>query len=318
MEQPSYYAILSANVRYDKNISDKAKLLFADITALSNKYGYCTASNNYFAELFDVKKETISRNISSLEKAGHVKVELVYKGKEVIQRRIYPITQTSIPIDKNINTPIDKKEDTLLTKTSIPIDKNMLTPIDENVKENITSINTTRNNITSSNSSATTADELSKMNPFEYYEEAQFGLLTSVIHNDMNYYIDKFGDEGQEIVKLGLEIAAYRGPEKTNWSYVKGILNNWLRTTHRTVEEIKAYEKQEATLRANKAQNYRNSSSKEMTPEWINKQSVEVPAHNNTNELSEDELEKEREKLRKELEESAREFEDKGGVRHHA
>ncbi|WP_157821045.1 DnaD domain protein [Macrococcoides caseolyticum] len=318
MEQPSYYAILSANVRYDKNISDKAKLLFADITALSNKYGYCTASNNYFAEIFDVTKETISRNISSLEKAGHVKVELIYKGKEVIQRRIYPITQTSIPIDKNVNTPIDEKEDTLLTKKSIPIDKNMITPIDENVKENITSINTTRNNITSSNSSTTTAEDLNKMNPFEYYEEAQFGILTSVIHNDMNYYIDKFGDEGQDIVKLALEIAAYRGPEKTNWSYVKGILNNWLRTTHRTVEDIKAYEKQEATLRSNKAQSFRNNTSKEMTPEWMNKPSDEVPAHNNSNELSDDELEKEREKLRKELEESAREFEDKGGVRHHA
>nr|WP_269800113.1 DnaD domain protein [Macrococcus caseolyticus] len=156
------------------------------------------------------------------------------------------------------------------------------------------------------------------MNPFEYYEEAQFGILTSVIHNDMNYYIDKFGDEGQDIVKLALEIAAYRGPEKTNWSYVKGILNNWLRTTHRTVEDIKAYEKQEATLRSNKAQSFRNNTSKEMTPGWINNQSEKAPMCNDTNELSDDDLEKEREKLRKELEESAREFEDKGGVRHHA
>ena len=272
MEQPSYYAILSANVRYDKNISDKAKLLFADITALSNKNGYCTASNNYFAELFDVKKETISRNISSLEKNGHVKVELVYRGKEVIQRRIYPITQTSIPIDKKINTSIDENKEPLLTKNSIGIDENMLTPIDENVKENITSINNTRSNNTSSNSKekTTTTDDLQSMNPFQYYEEAQFGILTSPVSIDIDYYINQFGEEGEGVVKLALEIAAFRGPSKTNWSYVKGILNNWLRTTHRTVEGIKAYEKQESAQRANKNNTYKQQASRELTPAWIN------------------------------------------------
>ncbi|MBK3956922.1 alpha/beta hydrolase, partial [Staphylococcus haemolyticus] len=42
-EQPSYYSIITANVRYDNRLTDSEKLLFAEITSLSNKYGYCTA-----------------------------------------------------------------------------------------------------------------------------------------------------------------------------------------------------------------------------------------------------------------------------------
>ncbi|MDU0433897.1 helix-turn-helix domain-containing protein [Staphylococcus haemolyticus] len=139
-EQPSYYSIITASVRYDNRLTDSEKLLFAEITSLSNKYGYCTATNSYFAKLYEVVKETISRRISNLNKYGYLKIELVKNGNEVKQRKMYPLTQSSIPIDAKINTPIDNSVNT---------------PIDANVKENNTSINNTRLNTTSINISAT-------------------------------------------------------------------------------------------------------------------------------------------------------------------
>ncbi|HDZ8789600.1 TPA: conserved phage C-terminal domain-containing protein [Staphylococcus aureus] len=106
-EQPSYYSIITANVRYDNRLTDSEKLLFAEITSLSNKYGYCTASNGYFATLYNVVKETISRRISNLIKFGYLKIEIIKEGNEVKQRKMYPLTQSSMPIDAKINTPID-------------------------------------------------------------------------------------------------------------------------------------------------------------------------------------------------------------------
>lgn len=140
-EQPSYYSIITANVRYDNRLTDSEKLLFAEITSLSNKYGYCTATNSYFARLYEVVKETISRRISNLTKYGYLKIETVKDGKQIKQRKMYPLTQSSIPIDVKINTPIDNSVNT---------------PIDANVKENNTSINTTSiNNINRTDNSAT-------------------------------------------------------------------------------------------------------------------------------------------------------------------
>lgn len=130
-EQPSYYSILTANVRYDKRLKANEKLLFSEITALSNKNGYCTAKNSYFARLYDVAVETVSRWVSHLVKYGYLKREEIRDNKtnEIIERKLYPITNPKIEDDN------ERFSDTG------GIDKKINTPIDEKVKENITSIN---------------------------------------------------------------------------------------------------------------------------------------------------------------------------------
>jgi uncharacterized phage protein (TIGR02220 family) len=76
-EQPNYYGILPANVRYDKNLPANAKLLYSEITALAQKDGYCYASNGYFAELYDVSDRSISEWINKLSQNGYIEVQLV-------------------------------------------------------------------------------------------------------------------------------------------------------------------------------------------------------------------------------------------------
>lgn len=129
-EKPSYWSVLPATVRYSKNLKPAEKLLYSEITALSNKNGYCHAKNNYFAELYSVDKSTVSRWISNLQKNDFLKIVIIRDDKkQVVERKIYPEYNT--PIDEKINTPID----------------NLInTPIDEKVKENNTSINKIKNN----------------------------------------------------------------------------------------------------------------------------------------------------------------------------
>lgn len=89
-DKPNYYAIIPANVRYDKNVTPNAKLLYAEITALCNKYGYCYATNQYFQNLYGVSKQSISNWLSQLEKNHYIKRELIYRegSKEILQRHI--------------------------------------------------------------------------------------------------------------------------------------------------------------------------------------------------------------------------------------
>ena len=70
--EKSYYAVIPAFVRYSKEVSNGAKLLYAEITALCNEKGYCWATNAYFAELYGKSGDTIGRWISELARAGFI------------------------------------------------------------------------------------------------------------------------------------------------------------------------------------------------------------------------------------------------------
>ena len=72
-EQPNYYAIIPANVRYDTNLNSNSKLLYGEISALSNKNGYCIATNEYFASLYNVSTRTITEWIKLLEDFLYIK-----------------------------------------------------------------------------------------------------------------------------------------------------------------------------------------------------------------------------------------------------
>ena len=101
MTKPTYYAIIPAKVRYS-SLKPNAKLLYGEITALSNKLGYCFATNNYFAELYRVNKNTVSRWLTDLKKLGFITITIERDSNNEITKRI-------IGIDKKDDTPIDKK-----------------------------------------------------------------------------------------------------------------------------------------------------------------------------------------------------------------
>ena len=117
----SYYAIIPANVRYDTYLTANAKLLYGEITALCNEKGYCWATNDYFANLYNVSKKSISTWISQLINKNYIFSKIIYKenSKEIFYRYLQICND---PMEENVNTPME-----------------------ENVKENNTNINNTIN-----------------------------------------------------------------------------------------------------------------------------------------------------------------------------
>lgn len=138
MDNPSYYAIIPANVRYDKRLKANEKLLYGEITSLAQKNGICWATNEYFAELYDVRKEQISRWISNLVKFNYIKLKLMYKDdtKQIIGRYLSIIICE--PTD-DFMPPIAQKDNTSCVNTHDPHAEKRNTPIAQKRKDNSTS-----------------------------------------------------------------------------------------------------------------------------------------------------------------------------------
>lgn len=121
--EPGYWAVIPAQVRYAPEIPAGAKLLYGEISSLTDQRGYCYASNAYFAELYGVGVRTVQRWLDALKSAGLIRIADDAGGSD--QRKIYagvnplaePATEMSPPHDKNVMAP--------MTEMSRPHDKNV-------------------------------------------------------------------------------------------------------------------------------------------------------------------------------------------------
>lgn len=217
-EKPSYYSIITADVRYDERLKPNEKLLYSEITALSNKYGYCTATNSYFSKLYRADKSTVSRWVSHLEKCGYVQVEQTRDGKRIVQRKIYPVA-----------TP-------LLTKKSIPYAQKDQYPIDKKVKGNITRVNTTSVNMRERiKQPLDTNTELS----FLSWPDS-LGAMTGKIERLL---LDvKQQGMSDKVIQKAIDLTKIAEPN-TPYGYLKTILDDWLGQNIYTMHDWQAVQK---------------------------------------------------------------------------
>lgn len=105
-EKPSYYAIIPAFVRYDERLSSSEKLMYGELTCLTNKLGYCYATNGYFAKLYGKDVSTISRWVKNLEGCGYISIAYEREGVQVA-RRIIKMIDIPEKILQNCNEGIE-------------------------------------------------------------------------------------------------------------------------------------------------------------------------------------------------------------------
>ena len=70
------YGIMPNKVLFDKNLTDKQKLLYCLISSLCAEKWYCRASNEYLWERLNADKKTISKNVSDLANKWFISVEV--------------------------------------------------------------------------------------------------------------------------------------------------------------------------------------------------------------------------------------------------
>ena len=100
MTKPNYYAVIPAEVRYNKNLTPNAKLLYAEITALCGMNGKCIASTQYFCKVYEVSRVSIQNWLKLLEDNGYITRDVKYKkgSKEILSRSIKLVAKPSLKI----------------------------------------------------------------------------------------------------------------------------------------------------------------------------------------------------------------------------
>ena len=102
----NYYMVIPAKV-WNTRINPQAILLYGHISVLSNKHGYCWATNKYFQKTLGISEATVTRCLTTLESIGVIKRHLVYKeGSKEIAKRLIWITDEHTPIVMDEPRPI--------------------------------------------------------------------------------------------------------------------------------------------------------------------------------------------------------------------
>lgn len=103
--------ILPTSILGDNILTPLEKLLLISILSLCKQKGYCWATNEYFAKLFNVRKQTISKSISSLSKNNYIELKFDNSEKNNSKRIIRiseALTKIRLGIKENMNTSVNK------------------------------------------------------------------------------------------------------------------------------------------------------------------------------------------------------------------
>lgn len=200
-EQPSYYSMIPANVRYDKELKPMEIIMYSEITALTNKYGYAYASNSYFANLYQVHKKTVSNWINHLKEKGYIQTVVTRnEDMSVKDRKIYIIP----PYEQKNGEGYPQKDSH---------------PIHEKMEENNTSINRDK-------------DETSKL--FQLISQEIEIIQNPLKAQQLEQSIESFKENKTDIVKVAIN---YCRENNKGVNYLIKVLDNWSKENISNQEE---------------------------------------------------------------------------------
>lgn len=206
-EQPSYFSVIPAYVRYDKTLKPMEIIMYGEISALTNKYGYAYASNNYFAKLYDVHKKTVSIWINHLKERGYITTEVIRNEDKTVKARKIYLSHQPYPQNHGEGYPQKSGE-----------------PIHEKTEEN-----NTRENNTSIN-----RDSVAEI--FSYISNELEMIQSSLKVQEIEHLVNDLGNEALDIVKVATN---YTRDNNKGINYLIKVLTNWSK------EEVDTKEKAE-------------------------------------------------------------------------
>jgi len=125
MNIPNFETLtIPSEILFNKNLSDREKILLSIILSLSRKSNFCYAGNKYISDIFNVTDETISRVFSSLKDKKYIKMNYNNKTTNSRKREIVPIKENIFKHTQNEQNGIDENDNGYPQNRQEGIDEN--------------------------------------------------------------------------------------------------------------------------------------------------------------------------------------------------
>lgn len=108
--EPSYYVVIPVDILESTKLSATAKLVYAEICALSRRSGYCFASNGHLADMTGNSQRTITRAVTELAKAKLIILQMSTSPKGIHRNIVvsYGLDKMARPPSQSVQTPLAK------------------------------------------------------------------------------------------------------------------------------------------------------------------------------------------------------------------
>lgn len=112
----AYMGHIPSNVRYDRKLSCRDKLIYCEITATTDN-GYCTKRNYYFSRAFGYSESSVSKTITQLRRCGHINVNMEKDSKtNKYKKRYIWITTPQYSVVENSDIKDSNSQDSVVEK----------------------------------------------------------------------------------------------------------------------------------------------------------------------------------------------------------
>lgn len=243
VKRSNWDSLLPAAVRYDSRLKGDAKILYSEILLLSNKAGYCYATDQHLAALFSKTRVTINGYVKSLEKHGYIKIETTRQGKRVTERRIYPL---ELP-----KTSIFQNDKSVISRDSATGSKETLTTYGGS-KGNLT--RGSKETLTTGSKKIFTVNDSNSNDSKKELEREKEGQqpAAGILYNGLTWYESLGSLDGRlkllmdkyltslpvNVIQYAIDKAANKDNVKSSYAYLSKVLADYQQSNINTLDEL--------------------------------------------------------------------------------
>ena len=243
VKRSNWDSLLPTAVRYDSRLKGDAKVLYSEILLLSNKAGYCYATDQHLAALFSKTRVTVNTYIKTLKKLGYIRVETIRQGKQITERHIYPLELPKTSIFQNDKSVVSRDSATGSKKTNTSLTGSKNSFIRGSKKTNTTG---SKNSLTVNDSNSNDSKK-----ELEREKEGQ-QPAAGILYNGLTWYESLGSLDGRlkllmdkyltslpvNVIQYAIDKAANKNNVKSSYAYLSKVLADYQQSNINTLDEL--------------------------------------------------------------------------------